>query len=152
MRAIIQRVLNAKIEIEGREAKCIDKGFVVYLGVMEGDKKEQADYLCDKICGLRIFTDDNDKMNLSPTDISGDLLIVSNFTISANCRRGKRPSFELAAKPDVAETLYDYFVDKVKNHHGINKVETGVFGAHMEITSVADGPVNIIFDTQVISK
>lgn len=149
MRAIIQRVLSAEIEIDGRETKKISQGFVVYLGVMKGDTEKEADYLQNKICGLRIFSDENDKMNLSPQDIKGDMLIVSNFTLSANCRRGRRPSFESAERPEGAEKLYDYFVEKVRADKDIKNVETGVFGADMKIYSVADGPINIIFDTNI---
>lgn len=152
MRAIIQRVKRAKITIENGEVHEIDQGFVVYICVMKGDTQEQAKYLQGKICGLRIFSDENDKLNLSIKDVKGDMLIVSNFTVAANCRRGNRPSFELAERPDDANTMYEYFLELVKAEDGLGNIKTGVFGAHMEIESVCDGPINLIMDTDVISK
>lgn len=152
MRAVIQRVDGAQIAIEGRETKAIGRGLLVFLGVMEGDGKAQAEYLAKKICGLRIFKDENDKLNLSLEDLRGDMLIVSNFTLSADCRHGRRPSFERAAKPEAAEALYGEFVELARRNPNIGRVETGVFGAHMHISAQNDGPVNIIMDTDRIVK
>ena len=146
MKAVIQRVSKADIIIDGKPGGNIGAGFVVLLGVMEGDAKMEADLLCDKICGLRIFRDENDKMNRSLSDIGGQLLIVSNFTLGADCRRGRRPSFEHSARPEIAEPLYDYFVAKARTLCPAG-VETGSFGADMEITLVNQGPVTIILDT-----
>ncbi len=152
MRAVVQRVRKANIEIDGTYAHTIGKGLVIYLGVMENDTEKEAEYLARKIADLRIFTDENDKMNLSLKDFIGDILIVSNFTLAADCRKGRRPSFENAARPEEAEDLYNFFVKLVKNESGLGKVCTGSFGAHMEISAVAVGPVNLIMDTNVIMK
>lgn len=148
----MQRVSSADISIDGREPKAIKNGLVVFLGVMAQDSEENAKYLAKKICDLRIFTDENDKLNLSLKDIQGDILIVSNFTLSADCRHGRRPSFERAAKQDKAEELYNLFVSLIKGEEGLGTVETGEFGAHMHINAANDGPVNIIMDTDVIAK
>ena len=119
---------------------------------MDTDTKENAEYLAKKICDLRIFKDENDKLNLSLRDLNGDILVVSNFTLSADCKHGRRPSFEHAAKGETAEELYNYFVELIKKTDGLNKVETGEFGAHMHINVANDGPVNIIMDTDNIKK
>lgn len=152
MRAVVQRVDMAEIKIEHSETKTIGKGLVVYLGVMSGDTEKEATYLANKISDLRIFTDENDKLNLSLKDFKGDILIVSNFTLGADCRKGRRPSFENAEKPAKAEVLYDYFVDLVKKIDGLGNIETGSFGAHMDILSSNNGPINLIMDTNVIQK
>ncbi len=152
MRAILQRANRADILIDNEEFKEINEGLVVFLGVMNTDNKENADYLAKKICDLRIFKDENDKLNLSLKDISGDILIVSNFTLSADCKHGRRPSFERGAKGETAEELYNYFVELIKSTPGIGRVETGKFGAHMHINVANDGPVNIIMDTDVTAK
>lgn len=152
MRAILQRANKADILINDEEFKEIGLGLVVFLGVMHTDTKENAEYLAKKICDLRIFKDENDKLNLSLRDLNGDILVVSNFTLSADCKHGRRPSFEHAAKGDTAEELYNYFVELIKKTDGLNKVETGEFGAHMHINVANDGPVNIIMDTDNIKK
>lgn len=152
MRAILQRANKADILINDEEFKEIGLGLVVFLGVMDTDTKENAEYLAKKICDLRIFKDENDKLNLSLRDLNGDILVVSNFTLSADCKHGRRPSFEHAAKGDTAEELYNYFVELIKKTDGLNKVETGEFGAHMHINVANDGPVNIIMDTDNIKK
>ncbi len=152
MRAIVQRVNDAKIIINSSAEREIKKGFVVYLGVMQGDTVVDADYLVNKISDLRIFTDENDKMNLSIKDINGDILVVSNFTLSADCRKGRRPSFERAAKPAEAVELYNYFLKGLRKAEGLGTIESGEFGAHMNIICDSDGPVNLIMDTKVISK
>lgn len=152
MRAILQRANKADILIDGKEFREIGPGLVVFLGVMEGDTRENAEYLARKITGLRIFKDENDKLNLSLEDVGGDILIVSNFTLSADCKHGKRPSFERAAKGEDAQSLYNYFVELVSKNPRLGRVTTGEFGAHMHINVANDGPVNIIMDTDNIAK
>ena len=151
MRAVIQRVSKADIVIDGNKGGNIGVGLVVLLGVMEGDTQSEADLLCDKMCGLRIFRDENDKMNLSLEDVGGSLLIVSNFTLGADSRKGRRPSFEHSARPEIAEPLYDYFVRKARTLCSAG-VETGSFGADMEISMINQGPVTIILDTDELVK
>lgn len=144
MKLVIQRVKNAQVDVEGATVGKIGNGFLVLLGVTHTDTKETADYLVKKLCKLRVFTDENDKMNLSIKDISGELLIVSQFTLYANCQDGNRPSFTDAAKPDIANELYEYFCSECEKN-GI-KVEKGVFGAHMDIKLLNDGPVTIVME------
>ena len=145
MRIVVQRVKNAKVEVEGKVVGKIDKGFLVLLGVTHNDTEEQADYVAKKLCGLRVFTDENDKMNLSLKDVGGELLIVSQFTLYADCSQGNRPSFINAAKPDQAEKLYEYFCNQCNQKYNI-KVEKGIFGADMKVTLLNDGPVTIIIE------
>lgn len=151
MRAVIQRVSRAEITIDYRETRRIEQGLVVFLGVMKGDTEAQADFLAEKIQGLRVFTDESGKMNLSLEDIGGELLVVSNFTLGSDCKKGRRPSFDLAAPPEEAEKLYLHFVERAKNL-GIKKVETGEFGAHMDVLVANNGPVTLIIDTEKIGK
>lgn len=151
MRAVIQRVSRAEITIDYRETRRIEQGLVVFLGVMKGDTEAQADFLAEKIQGLRVFTDENGKMNLSLEDIGRELLVVSNFTLGSDCKKGRRPSFDLAAPPEEAEKLYLHFVERAKNL-GIKKVETGEFGAHMDVLVANNGPVTLIIDTEKIGK
>ena len=145
MKIVVQRVKNAKVEVEGKVVGKIDKGFLVLLGVTHNDTEEQADYVAKKLCGLRVFTDENDKMNLSLKDVGGELLIVSQFTLYADCSQGNRPSFINAAKPDQAEKLYEYFCNQCNQKYNI-KVEKGIFGADMKVTLLNDGPVTIIIE------
>lgn len=145
MRAIIQRAAHASVTIDGMETHAIGRGFLVLLGVSEEDGTQEADYLADKCVGLRIFTDENDKMNLSLTDIGGGMLIVSNFTLYGDCRKGKRPSFLRAARPETAIPLYERFIARCRES-GLT-VKTGKFGADMQIDLVNDGPVTIFMDT-----
>ena len=152
MRAIIQRANRAGIWIDGREFREMGPGLVVFLGVMEGDTEENAAYLARKITGLRIFKDENDKLNLSLEDTGGDILIVSNFTLAADCKHGKRPSFERAAKGETAKELYESFIRHVSQNSSLGKMITGEFGSHMHIDVANDGPVNIIMDTEHIVK
>ena len=151
MRAVIQRVSRAEITIDQRETRSIGPGLVVFLGVMQGDGEAQADFLAEKIHGLRVFTDENQKMNLSLEDVQGELLVVSNFTLGTDCKKGRRPSFDLAAPPQEADRLYQRFVTHAKEQ-GIRKVETGEFGAHMDVLCANDGPVTLIIDTEKIGK
>lgn len=145
MRALIQRVQRASVTVDGTVHGAIERGFLILLGVCEGDTQAEADYLADKCTGLRVFTDENDKMNLSCADVGGGLLIVSQFTLYGDCRKGKRPNFVRAARPETAIPLYERFVDRCRAS-GL-PVETGVFGAHMEVGLVNDGPVTIWMDT-----
>lgn len=147
MKAIIQRVAFAKVEVEGSVVGEISRGFLVLLGVEQGDGEKQANALADKVSGLRIFTDENDKMNLSLTDIGGEVLVISNFTLCADCSHGRRPSFIAAARPEQAQPLYEYFCNRIKSN-GISKVERGVFGADMKVSLLNDGPVTIDIDTK----
>ena len=144
MKVVIQRVSKAEVEVEGKIVGKIEKGFLVLLGVTHGDTKEQADYIVKKLCNLRIFTDENGKMNLSLKDVGGELLIVSQFTLYADTSSGNRPSFINAEKPEEANKLYEY-VCKECEKKGI-KVEKGIFGAHMKVSLLNDGPVTIIIE------
>ena len=147
MKAVIQRVMNSSVKIDGEVVGKIDKGFMILLGVMQGDTKADADKLVKKIPYLRIFEDENGKMNLSCLDINGEMLVVSQFTLCADCSHGRRPSFIQSAPPDEANMLYEYFVDELKNA-GVSKVETGRFGADMKVELINDGPVTIILDSE----
>lgn len=151
MKAVIQRVSRADITINSSVNREIGAGLVVLLGVMEGDAESQAEFLANKIAQLRIFADENDKLNRSLVDIGGDMLIVSNFTLAADCKKGKRPSFDKAAKPPLAQELYDRFVDCVRALP-IGDVQTGEFGADMQVALVNDGPITIVIDTAAIGK
>lgn len=144
MKIVVQRVKNAQVEVENETVGKIGKGFLVLLGVTHTDTKENADYLVKKLCKLRIFTDENDKMNLSLKDVSGELLIVSQFTLYANCLDGNRPSFTDAAKSDMANELYEYFCLECEKND--IKVQKGIFGADMKVSLVNDGPVTIIIE------
>lgn len=144
MKIVVQRVKNAQVEVENETVGKIGKGFLVLLGVTHTDTKENADYLVKKLCKLRIFTDENNKMNLSLKDVEGELLIVSQFTLYANCLDGNRPSFIEAAKPDKANELYEYFCLECEKND--IKVQKGIFGADMKVSLVNDGPVTIIIE------
>ena len=144
MKLVVQRVKNAKVDVENKTVGSIEKGFLVLLGVTHTDTKEVADYLVKKLCNLRVFEDENGKMNLSIKDIKGKLLIVSQFTLYADCTGGNRPSFINAAKPEIAKELYEYFCKECENK-GI-EVEKGIFGADMKVSLLNDGPVTIILE------
>ena len=146
MKAIVQRVINSSVKIDGETVGEIGKGFMILLGVVSGDTKAEADKLLKKIPVLRIFEDENGKMNRSCLDVGGEILVVSQFTLCADCSHGRRPSFTNSAPPDEANALYEYFVEGLKNE-GIAKVETGRFGADMKVSLINDGPVTIILDT-----
>ena len=140
------RVKHASVTINGTVNGKINNGFLVLLGVQSTDSEQDVDYLVKKVTNLRIFSDENDKMNLSLKDVNGELLIVSQFTLYANCKEGNRPSFVEAAKPDIAVPLYEYFVSECKKI--IPVVETGIFGADMKVDLLNDGPVTIIMDSK----
>ena len=136
-------MINASVTIDGKEISSIDKGFLVLLGVHKDDTKEQAVKIADKICGLRVFEDENGKMNINPKDAGAKLLIVSQFTLYADCS-SRRPGFTDAARPEISEPLYELVVEECRNR-GF-EVGTGVFGADMKVASVNDGPVTIVLD------
>ena len=151
MRAVIQRVLSASVEVGGKTVGSCKKGLFILLGVKKGDGEEDAELLASKISKLRIFEDENQKMNLSVCDIGGEILIVSNFTLCADCRRGNRPDFFGAEAPSEAKRLYEFFVERAKDISGL-KTETGVFGADMKIFLENDGPVTIVIDSDELKK
>jgi len=145
MRAVIQRVSRAGVAVEGESTGAIGEGLVVLLGIRKADTVKDAGYLVEKILGLRIFPDDEGKMNRSVMDAGGALLVISQFTLYGDCRRGRRPSFDAAAPPEEARALYEHFT-RVAGERGI-RVETGVFQAHMSVELVNDGPVTILLDS-----
>ena len=145
MKLVVQRVAFSDVKVDGEIVGKIDKGFMVLLGVTHEDTKENADFLAKKPCSLRVFEVENEKMNLSIKDVNGKLLIISQFTLYADTSSGNRPSFINAAKPDMANELYEYFYDVCKNTYGI-EVEKGKFGAHMDVSLLNDGPVTIILE------
>lgn len=151
MKAILQRVSNARVDIKDKTVGQIDKGFLILLGVENGDDQRDAEVLAAKISGLRVFTDENDKMNLSLTDVGGGVLVISNFTLCADCSHGRRPSFISAARPETAEPLYEYFCKKIIDN-GISRVEKGVFGADMQVSLTNDGPVTIEINSKDLKK
>lgn len=148
MRFIIQRVTYANVKVEGETVGKIDKGFMVLIGVEENDNRDIADKMVKKLIGLRIFEDENGKTNLSLNDVDGSLLLISQFTLYADCKKGNRPSFIKAGKPDLANDLYEYIIDKCKEN--VEKVEKGVFGAEMKVELLNDGPFTIILDSAEI--
>ncbi|MBR6504485.1 MAG: D-tyrosyl-tRNA(Tyr) deacylase [Clostridia bacterium] len=144
MKFLVQRVKNASVEVDGKIVGKINKGFLVLIGVTHEDTTENADYLVKKLVNLRVFRDTEDKMNLALKDIDGELLLISQFTLYANCEKGNRPSFIEAAKPDKANELYEYIISECKKQ--IEVVETGIFGADMKVSLINDGPVTIILE------
>ena len=145
MRFVIQRVMNTKVTIDGKIRGQIGNGFMVLIGVGEGDTVETADKMIHKMINLRIFEDENGKTNLGLKDVSGSLLIISQFTLYADCKRGNRPSFVKAGDPDMAKSLYEYIISKCKNE--IEVVEQGEFGADMKVELVNDGPFTVLLDS-----
>lgn len=146
MKVVVQRVKNASVTIEGNVHGKINEGFLVLLGITSTDTKEDVDYLVKKVCNLRVFEDENGKMNLSLKSINGELLIISQFTLYGDCSDGNRPSFIDAARPEKAVPLYEYFIEECKKQ--IDVVETGIFGADMKVELLNDGPVTIIIDSK----
>lgn len=147
MRAVIQRVSSCFLEIENKEFSSIGVGMLVLLGIEEADTVEDAEWLCGKLAGLRIFPDSENVMNLDIHQIGGKVMVVSQFTLHASTRKGNRPSYIKAARPETAQPLYEQFISQLEIKLR-NKVATGQFGAHMDITLVNDGPVTIIIDTK----
>jgi len=146
MKAVIQRVKKGSVEIKEKEIGKIEKGLVILLGVGQNDIEKDAEYLAEKIVNLRIFEDKEEKMNLSVRDINGQILVISQFTLYGDCKKGRRPSFISAALPDKAVKLYDYFIKYIKNY-GL-KIETGKFQAMMLVKIFNDGPVTILLDSE----
>lgn len=151
MKAVLQRVSNANVKINGEIHGEILKGLVILLGIDQNDEEAEADFLVQKIHNIRIFCDENDKMNLSLKDIDGEVLIISNFTLCGDCGQGRRPYFGNAAAPKKAEDLYNYFIKKFKET-GTKRVESGIFGEDMKLSLLNDGPVTIILDTKDLIK
>ena len=146
MRLVVQRVTESSVTVDNKIVGQIKKGFLVLLGIKTTDTKEDADYLVRKLINLRIFSDENDKMNLALKDVSGELLIISQFTLYGDCKKsGNRPSFTDSAKPDIAIPLYEYFIEECKKE--IPVVQTGIFGSDMKVNILNDGPVTIILDS-----
>jgi len=146
MRAVLQRVARAEVSVDGDRVVSIGRGYVVLLGVTHTDDETDARYIADKIASLRLFEDEAGKINLGITDIGGEVLVVSQFTLYADCRKGRRPSFTQAAPPEIAERLYQR-VAEILREAGL-PVQTGVFGAHMQVSLVNDGPVTILLDSR----
>ena len=147
MKFVIQRVLNADVKVDGKVIGAIDKGFMVLIGVSNEDTKEVADKMIDKMLKLRIFEDSDGKTNLSLADVGGAVLLISQFTLYADCKKGNRPSFINAGKPDMANELYEYIISKCKTNENL-KVERGQFGADMKVSLINDGPFTIILDSR----
>jgi len=149
MRALVQRVKSGGVKITSENyEQNIEQGIVLLLGVKEGDTIEDVNFVADKCSNLRIFSDENDKMNLSLKDINGEMLIISQFTLYGNARKGNRPSFTESAKPELANSLYEKFIERVKENIGNEKVKTGIFQAMMEVTIINDGPVTIMVESK----
>lgn len=146
MRAVIQRVTGASVAVDGKTVGECSKGYMFLLGVMNGDSEREADLLAMKTAMLRVFEDENGKMNKSILDIGGEILCISQFTLCADVKKGNRPSFTPSAPPAEANALYEYFVSALLKE-GVKKVDKGVFGADMQVSLVNDGPVTIVFDT-----
>lgn len=145
MRFVIQRVTDASVTIDGEISGKIGKGYLVLIGVADADTKEIADKMIRKMIGLRIFEDEQGKTNLSLADVDGGLLLVSQFTLYANCKRGNRPSFIEAGKPDMANEMYEYIIEKCRE--SVEEVQTGEFGADMKVQLLNDGPFTILLDS-----
>ena len=145
MRAVVQRVSSSNVTVDGDVIGNINKGLLVLLGVTHEDTSKDVDYIIDKVLNLRIFEDENEKMNLSLKDVEGELLVVSQFTLYGDCRKGRRPSFSSAARPEVATKLYEEFIEKARKEGIVT--QTGQFGAHMMVDLTNDGPVTILLES-----
>lgn len=150
MKAVIQRVLESSVSVDGKTVGSSGKGYMVLLGVVKGDTEKHADLMARKIASLRVFEDENGKMNLSVLDVKGEILAISQFTLCADCKKGNRPSFTPSEEPEKANALYELFCHKLKEY-GVGRVEKGVFGADMKVSLINDGPVTICFDTDIWS-
>ena len=150
MKAVLQRVMNAHVDVDGNTVGKCGEGLMILLGVANGDTEEDARLLANKICNLRIFNDENGKMNLSVKNIDGEALVISQFTLMANYKHGNRPDFLESAPPAEAERLYEYFVSLLSAE--LRSVEKGIFGAHMQVGLVNNGPVTIVMDSDVLKK
>lgn len=147
MRVVLQRVKECGVDIGEKRVASVKSGFLILLGVKNGDTENDAVKLAKKISGLRIFTDENDKMNLSLADVGGSVIVVSNFTLYADCSHGRRPNFINAARPEVSEPLYEFFRDELRRN-GVEDVQTGEFGADMQVSLCNDGPVTLVIDSE----
>lgn len=147
MRIVLQRVSEASVTISNKKVAEINSGLMVLLGIEEQDSKEDIDWLCKKIVNLRIFPDENDVMNLSIKDINGEIILVSQFTLHASTKKGNRPSYIKAAKPDIAIPMYENFIERLEEDFG-KKIQTGQFGADMKVSLINNGPVTIIIDSK----
>ena len=145
MRAVVQRVSSSKVTVDGNITGEIKRGLLVLLGVTHEDTSKDVDYIIDKVLNLRIFEDENEKMNLSLKDVEGELLVVSQFTLYGDCRKGRRPSFSTAARPELATKLYEEFIEKSRKEGIVT--QTGQFGAHMMVDLTNDGPVTILLES-----
>ncbi len=145
MKAVVQRVKNASVEVEGKICGEIEQGLLIFLGVCDEDTEKECDKLADKISKLRIFSDENDKINLSVNDVNGSILVVSQFTLYADCHKGNRPSFIKAGNPQHAERLYEYFSKAISEKIG-GRTENGIFGADMKVNLLNDGPFTILLE------
>lgn len=150
MKAVLQRVKNASVKVDGEVVGACGEGLMILLGVAQGDTEEDARLLAAKICNLRIFTDENDKMNLSVKNIDGEALVISQFTLMANYKHGNRPDYLESAPPAEANRLYEYFATLIESE--LRHVGRGVFGAHMEVSLINNGPVTIVMDSEVLKK
>ena len=148
MKAVIQRVIESSVSVGGEVVGASGKGYMILVGVMKGDTEEQARLLAKKTASLRVFEDENGKMNLSVLDVGGDILAISQFTLCADYKKGNRPSFTDSEEPEKANALYDLYCEELKAN-GVKRVEKGVFGADMKVSLINDGPVTICFDTDV---
>jgi D-tyrosyl-tRNA(Tyr) deacylase len=148
MKAVVQKVKNASVTVDNDKISSVKQGYLILFGAEKGDTKAQADWLANKVSVLRCFPDENGKMNLSIQDIKGEMLIVSQFTLCADIKKGTRPSFDNAMKPDEANELYEYFVSKVRENN--IPVQTGIFGAHMEVELLNDGPVTFVIQPPIL--
>ena len=150
MRAVIQRVLESSVSVDGKTVGESGKGYMILLGVVRGDTQREAELLARKTASLRVFEDDNGKLNKSALDIDGEILAISQFTLCADCKKGNRPSFTDSEEPENANRLYELYCEELKKN-GVKRVEKGVFGADMKVSLINDGPVTICFDTDVWS-
>ena len=148
MRVVVQRVKQATVKVEGQVIGEIGKGLLILVGFLDTDDIKEYDYILDKIIGLRIFEDDNDKMNLSVKDVDGDILIVPNFTLYGDCRKGRRPSYSVAAKPDKARIIFEQFIKRANEKY--NKIQKGMFQADMKVELLNDGPVTLLLDSDKV--
>ena len=151
MKAVIQRVLSASVKVDGELVGSCNQGYMILLGAAEGDTEAEAELLAKKVSSLRVFCDENDKMNLSILDIDGEILAISQFTLCADVKKGNRPSFINALEPVAAEKLYKLFCQKLREF-GVKKVDEGIFGADMKVELINDGPVTILYDTDIWRK
>ena len=151
MRLVIQRVKYARVSVNGIVSGEIEKGFMVLFGACEGDSEREAAYLAKKLSALRVFEDEEGKMNLALKDVGGRVLSISQFTLYADCKKGNRPSFNRAMRPEGAQRLYDFFNEELERN-GVGKVEKGIFGADMKVELLNDGPVTIIMDSDEMMK